>query len=234
MSERTRAGADLGPLPPVEVGAESCSAEFRADELLLRAGRPAARVTVLADRAVSAGVGVRPGAAFLERAAADGLPVVRRTSGGSGVLHEPGDLAWSLVLPRAHAAVGAGFVRGYARLGAGVVRFLGRRGLAASWTPPPNLSPDCCVLSGRGEVLSVDARIVGGAAQHLSAVALLHQGMVSSTVDRPRVARLFGIADPSAVARLVGLDDLGVRDPPERLARELADALEAGFSPNAR
>jgi len=224
------------PDPPihVEVGEEECSAEFRADERLLRIGRPAVRVTVLSNRAVSYGVGVRPGALFLERARASGLALARRTSGGSGVLHEPGDLAWSVVLPRSHPDVGVDYVHAYPRLGAGVVRFLRRHHLDGTWSAPPDVSTDCCVLSGRGQVLTVSDRILGGAAQHVTRTALLHQGMVSSAVDREAVGRLFAIEVPSALVRLAGTRELGVLEAPVRLAAELAGELERSFSVRGR
>jgi lipoate-protein ligase A len=227
MPESTRTPFSPGGSRAVFVDSAGCSEEFREDERLLRAAAPAVRVTVLSDRALSYGVSIRSDAAFLDRARAEGLPVARRTSGGSGVLHEVGDLAWSVVLPRTHAAVGRDYLRAYARLGAGVVRFLRRQGGDGAWVPSPELARDCCVLSGRGEVLSVRGRIVGGAAQHVTASALLHQGMVSTVVDRALVARLFAIGDAAVVERLGGLRDLGIVDPAERLAQQLAEELAA-------
>jgi len=192
---------------------------------MLRGGRPDVRVTVLSGLTVSYGVGVREDAAYLARARSMGVHVARRTTGGSGVLHAPDDLAWSFVIPRSDPRVGRNFVHGYSRLGAGVVRFLDRHGVQAAWTAPPGLFPEYCVLSARGSVLSIGPRVLGGAAQHLSRTALLHQGMIPLTVDRGWIARLFGISDPRLTGRLAGLRELGIQDPPEELARQLADAL---------
>lgn len=225
-------GFGHSPTPPPAVAVVeriSCAAEFAEDERTLRAGGPAVRVAVLSERALSYGVGVRDDAGFVARARAEGIPVVRRTSGGTGVLHEAGDLAWSVVLPREHPAVGRDYARAYHRLGAGVVDFLDRRGLHAEWSPAPGVSDDCCVLSGRGRVLTLGPSILGGAAQHLTRTALLHQGMIARGVDRSATARLFALTEPDALSRLAGIEELGVTDSPGRLARELAREIARSF-----
>lgn len=204
--------------------------EFAADERLLRTGRPAVRVSVLSERALSIGIAVPEAADFVARARAAGLPVVRRSSGGTGVLHEPGDLAWSVVVPRTHPVAGRGFVRAYGRIGAGVVRALARYGVAARWTSAPALDADCCVLSGRGEVLEVERRLLGGAAQHLTGGALLHQGMLAAAVDRPAHELVFGL-DRRTLDRLVGWAELGARVDSRPLAATVGAELAADLLP---
>jgi lipoate-protein ligase A len=207
----------------------SVADNFASDERLLRSERPAVRVGVLLDRAVSYGVGVRRSAPFLGRAAALSIPTIRRSTGGSGLLHLPGDLVWSIVLPRADHRVGRDFLRAYSRLGRGAVRFLDRYGLSAAWKPAPGSSAEYCTLSERGEVLCVRDRIVGGAAQHLTGSALLHQGTISTDLDRPMIHRLFAL-DPSGPAgQLESLRGLGVRTGPQELAAGLLDALRTEF-----
>lgn len=204
-------------------------ASLREDEALLRAGRGVVRVAVFDRRAVSFGVGVSPRSGYLERARAEGIPVVRRSTGGTGVLHDRGDLAWSVVLPRAHPAVGRDFVRAYERLGHGVVRFLEELGQPASWAPPLGLAPDYCFLSARGQVLMVRGRVLGGAAQHLARTALLHQGVVPLELDRATLDRLFDLHGTGASERLTSLRELGIDRGSEALAPALADALAAAL-----
>jgi lipoate-protein ligase A len=187
-------------------------------------------VAVLADRGLSVGVGVPESAAYLARARSEGIAVVRRSSGGTGVLHGPGDLAWSVVLPRDHALVGRDFVHAYDRLGRGAVRFLRARGRTARWDPAPGWSEDCCLLGGRGRVLTVDGRVLGGAAQHASRSALLHHGILPFRLDRPAIARVFDLSSPGPVDHLTGLAEQGVDRPTEATARSLAEALVAEIS----
>jgi lipoate-protein ligase A len=204
-----------------------CAEEFAEDARLLRVGARAVRVAMLADSAVSYGVGVREDAEYLGVARALGAPAVRRTTGGTGVLHGPGDLAWSIVLPRDDPLAGRDYVRAYRRLGAGAVRFLRDRGVVADWGPPPGLSEGFCFFSSRGEVLSVGARVLGGAAQHVTRHALLHQGVLPLHADRRRIQAIFGLSAELLTERLVGLRELGLRDRPEVLAQELDEALES-------
>jgi lipoate-protein ligase A len=226
MSHREKAPAPGLPLVVVDRG-RTGTVSVREDARLLAAGRPGVRVAVLSDRSVSVGVGVSGRPPYLERAAREGLTVVRRDTGGTAILHGPGDLAWSIVLPRSDLRVGRDFVHAYARLGGGVLLWLRSHGVAGAWGSPPSLFEEYCLLSGRGQVLRVGDRVAGGAAQHATAAALLHHGILPYAVDRDLLSRLFGLPDPGAAAQLCGLTDLGIRDPPERLAEELARGLEA-------
>jgi len=207
----------------------TCSENIRTDEAILRRGVPAVRAAVLTDRAVSYGVGVHAEAAYLVRAAKAGVPAVRRTTGGTGLLHAPGDLAWSIVLPRSDPRVGNDYVRAYARLGEGIVRFLSERGVVAKWVDPPDTDPEYCLLSARGSVLSHREKVLGGAAQHLAGGALLHSGIVPLELDRPLLGRLFGLS-ASALERLTSLRELGVEGSPEELAWKLAARLSDTLS----
>jgi lipoyl(octanoyl) transferase len=224
-------GGSSGPLfVPVDAGIH-CAENVRADESILRRASVGARVAVLDDAAVSVGVGVDPSSAFLARARAMGLPVVRRTSGGTGLLHAPGDLAWTVVLPRRDPRVGRSYVTGYSRLGAGAVRFLETVGIRARWVPSSGTSPDYCTLGRRGYVLVVGDRVLGGAAQHVTRSALLHHGILPRTLDRPLIERVFDLPAEGGVDRLTCLEELGDSEPAGRgavrLARALAEQLES-------
>ena len=206
-------------------GRVSAEQNVIADERLLRAGVAAVRVCVLSDRSVSVGVGVPTTSPALERARLDGWSIVRRRSGGTAVLHAPGDVAWSLVLPRDDPRVGGAFVRAYGRLGAGVVRFLRTRGVAAEWRAPLAVMPEYCLLGPRGEVLTVSGRVLGGAAQHLAGRALLHHGILPRTLERGALGHFFGLSAPGPADLLTSLDELGVEGPEEALGRGLARTI---------
>lgn len=208
----------------------SVEEELRRQEELLARGAPAVRVAVVVGPAVSYGVGVREGAPYLERATALGLPTPRRGGGGTGLLHLPGDLLWCVVLPRHDPRVGGGFARAYARLGRGIVQALEGTGVSVAWAPAAGPSPEYCTLSSRGEVLAHGERIVGGAAQHVTARALLHHGAVSYRVDRSLLAQIFDLPLDGAVARLAGVADLGTLEPPLALAERARAALAADLA----
>jgi len=202
----------------------SCAENVRTDEVILHRAVPAVRVAVLTDRAVSYGVGVAADAPYLRRAKHDSVPSVRRTTGGTGLLHAPGDLAWSVVLPRADPRAGNDYVHAYARLGAGVVKFLADRAVAAAWSDPPGSDPDYCLLSARGSVLAAGEKVLGGAAQHLAGGALLHHGIIPLELDRPRLRELFDLS-PRSLERLTCLRELGIEGTPDSLAWKLAASL---------
>jgi lipoate-protein ligase A len=198
---------------------------LRVHEDLLRRGVPAVHVAVVRGAVVSVGVGVPEDAPYLRRAEALGVATARRSSGGTGILHMDRDLVWGIVLPRSDPRAGRDFVKAYPRLGRGLVAALVGWGLAGEWAQAPGLSEEYCPLGHRGEVLEVGGRIVGAAAQHLSGGALLHHGTLSLRIDRDLLARVFRMDDPAAADRLVGLEELGVRDRPERLADQVGHAL---------
>ena len=198
-----------------------------ADEALLSRGGPSASVTILRSRGLSVGFGQRDLGPLADRARAEGLTVVTRSTGGTAVLCEPGDLAWSLVLPAEDARVGRDYARGYARLGAAVVRALQTHLPRVRWSAAPALSPTFCLLGSRGQVLEQDGRVFGGAAQRLARRTLLHHGVILRRRDPALVGRLFGL-DPALVERrLAGWEELGVRDSSRGLAERVRRSLTA-------
>lgn len=211
-----------GPVP-------LAAAEAR-QEALLGLGAPAVYVGVADGRCLSYGVRVAETAPYLARARADGVPVLRRRSGGTGVLVGAGDLLWGIVVPRTEPLAGRDFVRAYDRLGAGVVGWLGAAGVVAGWTSPPGLSDDYCPLGRDGAVLEAGGRIVAAAAQHATARALLHHGVVARAVDHARIARYFDLAEPEVAAHLGGWEEIPAEIDPGRAAPDLAAHLARSFA----
>ncbi len=208
----------------VEAGVDP-NENLRRDAERLGEGRPGLRVASLAGVSVSLGVSQSSETTVARRARALGLPVVHRSSGGSGLLHEEGDLVWSIVLPREDPRVGRDFSTAYGRLGAAVTASLRSQGLPADWTTAPGVAPSYCLLSPRGQVLSVRGRAIGGAAQHLTRRALLHHGTVNVSLDRDRIASLFDVPISLSQRYLTCLMDETPRVVGADLARSLADHL---------
>lgn len=200
--------------------------DLAGDSRLLAAASPASRVRTVGRPFVSIGVAEREDGEAARRARALGLPVLRRSSGGTGLLHLAGDFVWSIVLPRTDPRVGRDYARAYHRLGSEVQSALTERGIPAAWTPAPGVDPHYCLLAPRGDVISVGGRALGGAAQHLTATALLHHGTLNVRLDRAQLADLFGLPVPLTERHLTSLTEaapaLDVPALGERLARALA------------
>lgn len=217
-------------LPSGYRGRRSAVENLTEDDSLLRAAVASVRVAVVRDGYVSIGVSQPDATPAASRARARGIPVVRRPSGGTGVLQIPGDIAWAVVLPRSHPLVGRTYSRAYARLGAPVVEQLARWGVEAEWRPSPGLSEELCLLGSRGESLFAGDAVLGGAAQHLTGRAILHHGLLNVELDRALIGELFQVP-PGTLRAVTGLREHGLTAPSETLARELAERLSALIGP---
>ncbi len=208
-------------------------ARVERDERQLRAGRPFVRAEILTDRSLSLGVQTAPVDRCRAAAQALGIEVVHRRSGGTGVLALPGDIVWTMVLPRSDPRLGRDFLRAYDRWGAPAVDLLGARGFPAHWGPPPGRSESLCPLGSGGQVLWNEGRVVGAAAQHLAGGALMHHGILF-WAPRTELAVAIWPEDAGAIRELLGsLDPTGSMPLAEGWAIELEEILEAwlGGSP---
>jgi lipoate-protein ligase A len=201
----------------------------RTDEELLRKGEPMTRAAVLSGSALSIGVSQRDDARCVVRARQLGIPIVKRSTGGLGLWHAPGDVVWSMILSRSDPRVGRDFSRAYRRLGVGPVRLMEERGATAEWIPPRGPEGEYCLLSGRGDVLSVRGLALGGAAQHVTRQALLHHGVLSYRLDRDRLQQLFGLSAPVVDQSLTCLEEVAPGTTSDTWARRLAAILGAGL-----
>ncbi|MDP2182666.1 MAG: biotin/lipoate A/B protein ligase family protein, partial [Actinomycetota bacterium] len=135
------------------------------------------------------------GSVDLEACRRYGVDVVRRFTGGRGVLHAD-EVTYSVV-----AAVGDGVPRGtaasYAHLCAALVEAYRRLGLAeASLTPRPRGSSasGACYLHATSADLSVGIRKLSGSAQVWMGDAVLQHGSLVMTRDTAREAEVFGLS----------------------------------------
>lgn len=217
------------PTPGEEVAALDGPRLLARDESALDRARPAVHVTLLTRPMLSLGVAQPPGTPAEERARARGFDIVRRSTGGTGVLGLPGDLAWTVVLPRDDPRLGPDHLRAYGRLGGAPARLLSGPGRPVRWRCVPALHPELCFLSGRGEVLTAHGRVLGGAAQHRTARALLHHGLLVARVPREEIGAIYGLTESEVAGALTGLDELGLPDPPATLGVRLEEELSRGF-----
>jgi lipoate-protein ligase A len=217
-------------------GASTVERILARDEAALREGIPTVRIARVSSEAFSLGVSQRNDVPSAERARTLGILVLRRSSGGLGVYHGPGDLSWSVTLPRTDPRLKEGFRCAYGPLGEGPARLFADAGFRSRWVPAAGRDAELCLLGARGEVLEVEGRILGGAAQHLTSTTLLHHGVLPYQVDPERLAGLFGLSEEELPRRLVGYAELLPGVPAEVVASSLASALVGALvtGPGAR
>ena len=163
-------------------------------------------------------------------AAAIGIEIVRRPTGGLAVLHDR-ELTYAV-------AVGAGEIGGpratYLALNRALIRALARLGLPASVAPPRSDRPlpldragghPCFAEAASGEV-AVGRRKLVGSAQRCERRTLLQHGSILLDGDQSAVTRLQTGPGPHPVS-----DSTTVREALGRLpaAGELEAAIMAGF-----
>jgi lipoate-protein ligase A len=159
----------------------SVAAHIALDKLLLRevnAERlpPLFRLCPLADESVVAGTAQAPEKyVFLDRCRADGIPVLKRFSGGGAVFVGRGCIVYSLITHfsdnvRRYDVQGA-----YRHLLGPIVTALQARGLNAAYEPPCDLA--------------VDGRKIAGNAQAQKRKAVLVHGSFLVNADLARIER---------------------------------------------
>ncbi|MFZ0891326.1 MAG: hypothetical protein WB778_01040 [Thermoplasmata archaeon] len=198
---------------------------LQATNAKFRGGQSAVFVARLDCSELSVGIGHSPNQELVERCRQRKIPILRRPTGGTAVLHAPGDIAWSLVLPRNHARVGRDFVKAYGRLGEGITQFLATHDVDAAWVESPGISHDYCLLGARGQVLQVGSRVLGGAAQQLAKAMLLHHGILPARIDERLIHDLFDLTPRTIRERLTALSEIGIDPAEPRLLDGLADSL---------
>lgn len=156
------------------------------------------------------------------RAAASGIPIVVRPTGGQAILHA-GDLTFSIAAPST-AQLGEHIRETYFQLSQAVIYSLGRLGIHAeqSTTDTPYRHLSHCF----GAVTPADIHWHGkklvGSAQTRSRRAFLQQSVLFLTPDQPLLDKLFAGEDTP----LQGLQALC----PELTVTALTEALVQGFA----
>ncbi len=206
--------------------------EVLAQDLkLLRSGEEAVAVGQFSEVAVTLGVSQRGTFPGLPLALARDLSVLSRPSGGVGLLHRPGDVHFARVIPRDSPHFPPRFPDAYTLLGAGVVSWLRGQGLQTRWDPAPGSYPGYCLTSARGKVLTAAGRVLGGASQYVTHHALLHHGVIATSLDPPLLESLFGLPRDLADRQLTSLEREGLRRPGTEALEELAREISLTTGP---
>ncbi len=196
--------------------------------------------------------------ADLEALQAAGFDLVRRPTGGRGILHVD-ELTYSVVAPQVDPRVAGGIMESYRRLSAGLMRGLERLGvknLAADRRTPPLLAggaegsttpplvggagggkgPVCFEVPSDYEITAGGRKLVGSAQMRTQSMVLQH-GALPLYGDVTRICSLLTARpDPARVrTRATTIEQaLGSFGPDQDKHRitwdEVADALAAGFA----
>lgn len=174
------------------------------------------------------GYAQKPEEADLRWCRAEGVPVLRRVSGGTGVIHR-GDLGVGLVLPADHPWAGSvvGLYGRFLDVLGPALRSLGSR--VSRLEQPARASrvrSPVCFLDQLSDTLAVDGRKAVGCAQTRRRGAVLIHAAVLLGLDAPLYERVFGVPEDEVRAglapALAGVDPARVG---EVVTAFLAEAL---------
>ena len=188
-------------------------------------------------------LGCNQGASSVDLAACRrlGIGVARRPTGGGAILHEEGEVTFSVVAARSGLGV-ASLMDSYRVLGQAIAAGLGALGIAAKLVDRegepqagPGENPVCFARRARCDLCCQGRKLVGSA-QLQRAGKLLQQNSLPLVFDRERQAAVFGPAAreaeqvmvlPEAAGRPVSFDEAC-----QALAWGWAEALGAGLEPS--
>jgi lipoate-protein ligase A len=179
-------------------------------------------------RVVVLGYAQAPEDADLEWCRASGIPVLRRLTGGTGVIHQ-GDLGIGLALPQSHpwAKEIHGLYDLFLEALAPALRAVGARvSRLAEPRRASRVRSPICFLDQLSDSLVVDGRKVVGCAQTRRRGAVLIHAAVLLSLDAELYARVFGV--PAEVVRAglaPAVSGVAWQDAAESVTRELASSL---------
>ncbi len=200
---------------------------MRRDEALHDAARPIVRLYGWQPEAVSLGNSQTEQDIDLDAVREYGLDVVKRGTGGGGILHNAVEITYSTVLPIEHPLLTANITQSFGLLSRGVVNALRSLGLPAELESMPDRTRDAlCYVRVQGTNVMVRGRKISGGAQRRTKWAVLQHGTVIFDRDDARIARVFR-ADPKLIDdKVTSLALEGITPTREKVI----EALVAGYT----
>ncbi|MHB8605774.1 MAG: lipoate--protein ligase family protein [Thermoplasmatota archaeon] len=207
-------------------GHHTAAENMARDESLLSEGAPTLRLYGWRPAAVSLGRAQSRAEVDLAAAAAAGVDVVQRATGGGAILHNEEEVTYAVVSPLAHPGLPRDIPGSFAFVSRGVVIALAALGLDAVIESSPTETRDpLCYVRRQGTNVFVGGKKISGGAQRRTASALLQHGTVIVKRDSTRMSRLFRADLADIRAKVTSLEREGVNVSREKLV----DALVAGF-----
>jgi len=206
-------------LDPSMRGAENMA----RDEALLAEGAPTVRLYGWRPACVSLGRAQTEVDLDADAARAWGFDVVRRATGGGGILHNEEEVTYAVILPLDHPALPRDITGSFAYLSAGVVEALRVLGLPAEVESVADNTRDAlCYVRKQGTNVVVRGRKISGGAQRRTDKAILQHGTIIVRRDEERSARVFRTPIEDIRARVTSLEEEGVSVSREKLVEALA------------
>lgn len=146
---------------------------------------------------------------YTARAAALGIPILRRPSGGGAVFHDPGNINYSLYLPYSGMSLRIG--ESLRLLSYPVARLLDSLDIPWEWVPPNNIC--------------VNGKKISGSAQARGKGRLLHHGTLLVSCDLDMMRSLLKPGGRSQTAPVINLAELLPCITVENIAASLAEIL---------
>lgn len=205
----------------------------REELLLAAADRPLGFLYRWERPALVLGYGQEPSTVDLGACRRLGVPVLRRTTGGTGVLYD-GDVAVSIALPAGHpwaATIGGlydAFVESL-RASLAAVGVTTERGSGRARAG--DRSP-ICFEDHLAETLAVDGRKLLGCAQARRREAVLVHGALLLGIDSALQAQIYGVPQ-ERIEKILGRVPPGSYTSPDALMRALATDLSARLGEGA-
>jgi lipoate-protein ligase A len=200
---------------------------MRRDELLHAAALPIVRLYGWKPEAVSLGNSQSEADIDLDVVREYGLDIIKRGTGGGGILHNAVEITYSVVLPIQHPQLTANIAESFGLLSRGVVNALRALALPAELESMPDRTRDAlCYVRVQGTNVMVRGRKISGGAQRRTKWAVLQHGTVIVDRDEARLARVFRADTAMIDAKVTSLTLEGIK--PAREA--IIDALVAGYT----
>lgn len=203
---------------------------MRRDELLLARAEPMLRIYGWTPETVSLGNSQTETDVDLAAIRELGLDMVKRSTGGGGILHNATEVTYAVVVPIDHPGLPRDLPRSFAYLGQGVVIALRRLGLPAELESVADLTREAlCYVRKQGTNVVVHGKKISGGAQRRTRSAVLQHGTIILDRDEQRLGRVFRADLAIVSARVTSLRCEGIAAARDVVIETLADSFAQIF-----
>ncbi len=193
------------------------------DEALLAEGTPTVRLYAWKPATISLGRAQTEADIDTKAAHEWGLDIVRRATGGGGILHNETEITYAVILPLDWPQMPRDIAGSFAYLSQAIVNTLQSFGVDAQIESVPESTRDAlCYVRKQGTNVVVNHRKISGGAQRRTATHILQHGTLILDRDEDRTARIFRENVDTIRTRVTSLAEEGLKVSREKLVETLA------------